>query len=44
MCKKYSGKTALIYLGERFTYGRLETLIDKFATGLANLGVNGRTR
>jgi long-chain acyl-CoA synthetase len=39
MCKKYSDKTALIYLGERFTYGHLETLIDKFATGLAALGI-----
>jgi long-chain acyl-CoA synthetase len=39
MCQKYPSKTALIYLGERFTYGRLERLIDKFATGLANLGI-----
>ncbi len=39
ICKKYSSKTAIVYLGEEFTYGRLETLIDKFATGLADLGV-----
>jgi long-chain acyl-CoA synthetase len=39
MCVKYSDKTALIYLGERFTYGRFETLIDKFASSLAKLGV-----
>jgi len=39
VCKKYSDKTAIVYLGERFTYGRLETLIDKFATGLADMGV-----
>ena len=39
MAKKYSDKTALIYLGERFSYGKLERLIDKFATGLAGLGV-----
>ncbi|MDD5245443.1 MAG: long-chain fatty acid--CoA ligase, partial [Syntrophorhabdaceae bacterium] len=44
MCKKYSDKTALIYLGERFTYGYLETLIDKFATGLLNLGVKKQDR
>ena len=39
ICKKYSSKTAIVYLGQRFTYGYLETLIDKFATGLSNLGV-----
>ncbi len=39
VAKTYSSKTALIYLGERFTYGRLETLIDKFAAALARLGV-----
>jgi long-chain acyl-CoA synthetase len=44
ICRKYSDKTALIYLGERFTYGALERLIDKFATGLANLGVKPRDK
>jgi long-chain acyl-CoA synthetase len=39
MCRKYPAKTAIIYLGEHFTYQRLQTLIDKFATGLAGLGV-----
>lgn len=39
MCKKYSDKTALVYLGQRFTYGALERLVDKFATGLSNMGV-----
>jgi long-chain acyl-CoA synthetase len=39
ICKKYSSKTAIVYLGQEFTYGYLETLIDKFATGLADLGV-----
>jgi long-chain acyl-CoA synthetase len=39
MAKKYPDKTALVYLGQKFTYGALERLIDKFATGLANLGV-----
>jgi len=44
MCKKYSDKTALVYLGERFTYGYLETLVDKFATGLLNLGIKKQDR
>jgi long-chain acyl-CoA synthetase len=39
ICHKYSGKTALIYLGQKFSYGSLERMIDKFATGLSNLGV-----
>ena len=39
ICEKYSGKTALVYLGQKFSYGALERLVDKFATGLANLGV-----
>lgn len=44
ICKKYSYKTAIIYLGQRFTYGYLETLIDKFATGLSILGVQKQDR
>jgi long-chain acyl-CoA synthetase len=44
ICKKYSDKTAIIYLGQRFSYGYLETLIDKFATGLSNLGVKKQDR
>jgi long-chain acyl-CoA synthetase len=39
ICKKYSDHTALVYLGQKFTYGYFETLVDKFATGLLNLGV-----
>jgi long-chain acyl-CoA synthetase len=39
ICQKYSGNTALIYLGQRFSYGSLERMVDKFATGLSNLGV-----
>lgn len=34
MVEKYPDHTALAYLGERFTYGRLSMLIDKFAYGL----------
>lgn len=44
MAKKYSDKTALIYLGDKMTYGRLESYIDKFATGLYNLGVRRQDR
>lgn len=39
MVKARPGKTALVYLGERFSYARLADLIDRFATGLAVLGV-----
>ncbi len=39
MCKTYPDRTAIIYLGERFTYARLRDLIDRFATGLNRLGV-----
>ncbi|MEN6616939.1 MAG: class I adenylate-forming enzyme family protein [Syntrophorhabdus sp.] len=39
VCKEYTSKTALVYLGETFTYGRLETLVHKFARGLSDLGV-----
>ena len=31
--------TAIRYLGERFSYGRLAQLIDQFAASLAELGV-----
>ena len=40
VAKTYSSKTALIYLGERFTYGRLETLIDKVAALLLGISEN----
>lgn len=39
ICQKYSGNTALIYLGQKFSYGSLERMVDKFATGLSSLGV-----
>jgi long-chain acyl-CoA synthetase len=38
-CEKYPDKTALLYLGERFSYARLRELIDRFATALYDLGV-----
>src|SRR5512136_2441867 len=39
MADKYSDRSAIIYLGEKFTYARLRDLIDRFATALNHLGV-----
>jgi len=39
MVKKYPRNNALIYLGEKFSYSFLSYLVDKFATGLAQIGV-----
>src|SRR4030042_3408920 len=39
MCEKYPDHSAIIYLGERFSYSRLKDLIDRFATALNRLGV-----
>jgi long-chain acyl-CoA synthetase len=44
MCRKYPGKTALYYLGEKFSYSRLSMLIDRFATGLVKIGVQPQDR
>ncbi|OPY00482.1 MAG: Long-chain-fatty-acid--CoA ligase [Syntrophorhabdus sp. PtaB.Bin047] len=44
VCKEHPSKTALIYLGETFTYGRLETLVHKFARGLSDMGVKQQDR
>jgi len=38
-CDAYPDRTALIYLGERFSYRRLRELIDRFAAALYDLGV-----
>jgi long-chain acyl-CoA synthetase len=38
-CQKYPENIALIYLGREFTYRELKELIERFATGLHNLGV-----
>jgi long-chain acyl-CoA synthetase len=43
-CKKYPHNTALIYLGERFSYTKLLELIDRFATSLYGLGVRQNDR
>jgi len=40
MCEKYPDQSAIIYLGERFSYRRLKDLIDRFATSLAQLGID----
>ncbi len=44
VCKEHSSKIALVYLGETFTYGRLETLVHKFARGLSDMGVKQQDR
>ncbi|MBA4416432.1 MAG: AMP-dependent synthetase [Syntrophus sp. (in: bacteria)] len=44
VCAKESGNTALYYLGERFSYGRLSMLIDRFAAGLVKIGVKPQDR
>ncbi|UCF82658.1 MAG: AMP-binding protein [Desulfobacteraceae bacterium] len=38
-CEKYPEKTAIIYLGEKFSYARMKDLIDRFAAALYDLGV-----
>ncbi|MBA4390809.1 MAG: AMP-dependent synthetase [Syntrophus sp. (in: bacteria)] len=44
ICEKESGNTALYYLGERFSYGKLNMLIDRFAAGLVKIGVRPQDR
>ena len=39
MSSKYPGHTALIYLGERFSYERLHDLSERFAGALQELGI-----
>ncbi len=39
LADKFAGKTALIFYGKKITYGRLKELIHRFATGLADQGV-----
>ena len=38
-CEKYPNHTAIIYIGEKFSYNRLKELINRFATALYDLGV-----
>src|SRR5208337_970035 len=44
MCESEPGNTALYYLGERYSYGRLAMLIDRFAAGLVKIGVKPHDR
>ena len=38
-CEKFPDNTAVVFLGDRFTYRRLKEMVDRFATGLTRLGV-----
>jgi len=38
-CKKYAERTAIVYLGEKFSYLKIQELINRFATALHELGV-----
>ncbi len=40
MSEKYPNKTAVLYLGEKFTYKRLRNLSERFAGALVNMGIN----
>jgi len=40
MSEKYPDNTAVVYLGEQFTYKRLWNLSERFAGGLRRIGVN----
>jgi long-chain acyl-CoA synthetase len=39
IAENYPDKTAIIYLGEKFSYSELKELIDRFATALYELGI-----
>lgn len=39
ICERYPKHTALVYLGEEYAYGQLRKDIERFATGLSELGV-----
>jgi len=43
-CRKYPANTAIIYLGERFSYACLHELVDRFAAGLLSAGVKTREK
>ncbi|UCH00496.1 MAG: acyl--CoA ligase [Deltaproteobacteria bacterium] len=38
-CERYPDKTAIIYVGEKFSYSKIRELIDRFASALYDLGV-----
>ena len=39
MCEKYPDRTAIVYLGEKFSYAKLRDLTNRFATALNSLDV-----
>ena len=43
-CERTPEKTAIIYLGEKFSYRKLKELIDRFATALYEIGVSQNDR
>ncbi len=38
-CERYPDNTAIVFLGDRFSYRKLHRLVDRFAAGLLDLGV-----
>jgi long-chain acyl-CoA synthetase len=38
-CAQFPHNTAIVFLGEKFTYRRLKEMVDRFATGLTGLSV-----
>lgn len=40
MSERYPDRTAVVYLGERFSYARLRDLSERFAGALADMGVS----
>jgi long-chain acyl-CoA synthetase len=39
VCERYPDKTAVIYLGQRFSFSKLRDLSERFSGGLVDLGV-----
>jgi len=42
--ERYRDKTAVIYLGTRYSYGKLREMADAFAEGLSSLGIESGQR
>ena len=40
MAERYGSKTALIYLGEKFSYAKLKELSERVASAFLTLGIN----
>ncbi len=43
MCERYPDKAAVIFLGQRFSYSKLQDLSERFAGALVDLGVKKAT-